>query len=192
MGRFRVGLVVCARACGLQARYLMLKTPGVWYLVTLFASLGLLSAIALDALHGRSPGHVLAFAPSPASGGAKSSGLPGSQAPQIKPLVAAADPSAPPATRTSAFGTQAIQAAPPAPSGITPAPPSVIAPTPAVQAMPQWPPAAVTTSTPSIPAGGWSVSVPRRSQECAATWDRETHMTKEEWKAACERTQRRP
>src|SRR5262245_17002983 len=38
---------------------LMLKSPGIWYLATLFASLGLLSVIALDALRSRPNDHVL-------------------------------------------------------------------------------------------------------------------------------------
>ena len=186
MGRFCVGFVVCGRAFSLQARCLMLRSPGVWYLVILFASLGLLSAVALDALRGRSHDHVLA--PSPVTVGAEHSGSPGSQKTLTEQL--AGGPSAPPATRISAFGTQAVQAtlaqAAPAP---TPSP-VVAAPTPAMQAIPPWPSATVTTS--STPTESSAVALPRRSQECFASWDRETHMTKEEWKAACERMPRRP
>ena len=74
--RWRLGKAMMARVCvvvravSLQPRCPMLRSPGVWYLATLFAALGLLSAIALDALRGRPQGHVLAVAPSPAPAGA--------------------------------------------------------------------------------------------------------------------------
>ena len=38
-------------------------------------------------------------------------------------------------------------------------------------------------SAPSAPGGGG-----RTLADCMGFWDRETHMTKPEWKAACERT----
>ena len=43
----------------------MRRTAGVWYLAIFFASVGLLSIIAWDALRGRSHDHVLALSPSP-------------------------------------------------------------------------------------------------------------------------------
>jgi hypothetical protein len=41
-------------------------------------------------------------------------------------------------------------------------------------------------AAPSAPGGGGSTLA-----DCMKFWDRETHMTKSEWRAACERSQHR-
>ena len=48
---------------------------------------------------------------------------------------------------------------------------------------PARPPAARAKSAPSAPGGGGKTLA-----DCMGFWDRETHMTKPEWKAACLRT----
>ena len=172
------------RAISLQPRCLMLRSPGVWYLATLFAALGLLSAIALDALRGRPQGHALSVAPSPALGGAGNSESPKSQS--------AAESSTLPAARIAAFGAQAMQQATRTPALPVVIPPSVIGiPAPEVRATAPWLSATVTTlftRADSVPLSG---DRGPRSRSCLASWDRETHMTKDEWKEACERTPRR-
>lgn len=170
----------------------MLRSPGVWYLATLLASLGLLSALALDALRGRSQDHVLARDPSPASRVAGRGEQPASQVTQAR--QPAAEPSTPPAARMVAFGTQAMQGAAPAPPAVVATPPVVSAvPAPQRQAITPWFTDTVTTSFKR--AGGLSAPLSgdrgTRLPGCLVSWDRETHMTKEEWKAACDRTPRR-
>jgi hypothetical protein len=175
---------VVVRAIGLQPRCPMLRSPGVWYLATLFAALGLLSAIALDALRGRPQGHVLAPAPSPAPAGARNSESPKSQS--------GVESSTLPAARIAAFGTQAVQRATPAQPVSVVVPPSVIAvPAPEVQAIAPWPSATVTTSFTRADSVALSGDQGARSRSCLASWDRETHMSKDEWKEACQRTPRR-
>jgi hypothetical protein len=157
----------------------MLKSPGIWYLTALFVSLGLLSLIAVDALRDRSHDHL--FTASPVSETvSRGSDL---HPPQTRlPAVAASMPldDAP-----SAASTHAPRENSPAAHVATGASSSA----PGVQVMSPWLSASVKIST---VAGRAAVPLPAsggaRTQPCAAAWDRDTHMTKEEWKTACRRT----
>jgi hypothetical protein len=168
----------------------MLRSPGIYYLVIVFASLGLLSLIALDALRGRSHDHVRAARTSPDPNGPRDSRS-GSQNFPIKPVAETVTLAAP---RIPAFGPRAEQQATPATTAAVAIPPSAVDPAPAVQAVAPWSIATVTTSF--TRAARSSVAAPgeaaRRSPNCLAVWDRETHMTKDEWKAACGRAPRLP
>jgi hypothetical protein len=153
----------------------MLKSPGIWYLTALFVSLGLLSLITVDALRDRSHDHL--FTASPVS---ETVNL---RPPQTRlPAVAA---SMPLADAPSAAGTHAAREASPAAHVAT----GASSPAPGVQVMSPWPSPSVKIST---VAGRAAVPLPAsggaRTQPCAAAWDRDTHMTKEEWKTACRRT----
>ena len=169
----------------------MQRAPGVWYLAVFCASVLLLSIIAWDGLRDRSREHVLATEPSPAIRGTGSSDSPRSQIAQP-----AAEPSVPPDARMAAVGTKAMQQAAPTPPALVALPPPAVAvPAPEVQPpIASWAFATVTTTFTKL--GRLSVAVPsnrgRRSQNCLALWDRETHMTKEEWQAACKRAPRNP
>ena len=171
----------------------MRRSPGLWYLAILVASVGILSIFAWDALRGRSRDHVLTLAPSPASLATESSGPPRSLIPQPKP--SAVEPNTAPEARIAAFGTQAAQQAMPTPSApVVIPPPAVAVPTPELQAIAPWPFATVTTTFTKL--GRLSGASPgdrgKRPQNCLALWDPETHMTKEEWKSACERAPLNP
>jgi hypothetical protein len=84
-----------------------------------------------------------------------------------------------------------------------PTPPPALIPTPAsvIGAPPPQPQIIAPLSLPiplstTVGSGGSSgVSLPggggKSLQDCIAFWDRETHMTKPEWKAACQRSIRR-
>ena len=166
----------------------MHRGPGVWYLAVFCVSVLLLSIIAWDGLRDRSREHVLAPEPSPPTRGTGSSGLPGSQP--------AAEPSVPPDARIAAVGTKAMQQAAPTPPALVALPPPADAvPAPEVQPpIASWAFATVTTTFTKL--GRLSVAAStnsgKRSQNCLALWDRETHMTKEEWQAACKRAVRDP
>ncbi len=159
------------------------RTVGVWYLTVLFASLGLLSIIAWDALRGRSHDHALALSPSPTAPEPANSSSQRSQTPHPKP--SAAEPSAPPAGLRGTFSAQAMQqTTPPAPAPVVIASPAVAVPPP------PWPSGTVTTTFTKL--GRLTGASPREdhSQNCLAAWDPLTHMTKEEWKKACGRAPR--
>src|SRR6476469_10570811 len=142
----------------------MLKSRGISYLVVLSLSLGLSAIVMIDVLR-RPPTHT------PLAANLKPSHSPGDADLQVKTAVAA-----PP---NGTAGGSAIQ----------PALPN--APASAKQA-PSWPFATVEVST---VAGRASVPVPRESRAaaktCVASWDKDTHMTKEEWSAACQRAPKR-
>jgi hypothetical protein len=161
------------------------RTVGVWYLTVLFASLGLLSIIAWDALRGRSHDPALSLSPTATEPGNSSSQR--SQTPHPKP--SAAEPSEPPAGLRGTFSAQAMQqTTPPAPAPVVIASPAVAVPPPDVQ--PPWPSGTVTTTFTKL--GRLTGASPReeRPQNCLAVWDPQTHMTKEEWKEACGRAPR--
>ena len=170
----------------------MLRSPLIWYLATLFASLGLLVAIALDGLRGRPTDHKLPR--TLASAGA--TGSPGALDPQKvetkQPVVGASSGSA---MQPRAFPTDAAHAAAtptPAsvttPAPVTPAP----APVPVAPTTAPWPSVTVTSSIAGSSSDTSPAHEPKRPNECLALWDRETHMSKEEWGAACGRLPGRP
>ena len=138
---------------------------GITYLVALSLSLGLLAIIAVDAMR-RVPNAI------------ESNSDAAPQAPTLAVAVPPVDAS------PSTAGASAPQAALPPASG--PAHPSP-------QVVPAWPSAVVQVSR---VAGRAAVPLPRdrevTAKACLATWDRDTHMTKEDWKAACQRVARAP
>ena len=174
----------------------MLRSPIIWYLATLVASLGLLVVIALDALRGRPTDHILPR--NLASVGA--TGSTGALTPQKvetkQPVVDASSGSAmkarafpaddPHAAATPTPDTVSMPA--PGTATVTPAPASV----PLPQATAPWPSVTVTSSIAESASNASLVNEPKRPNECLALWDRETHMTKEEWKAACGRLPGQP
>jgi len=170
----------------------MLRSSLTWYLVTLFASLGLLVAIALDALRGRPTNHILPR--NRVSVG--TTGSTGALRPQTaetkQPVVGASSGSA---MQPRAFPTDAAHAAAtptPAsvttPAPVTPAP----APVPVAPTTAPWPSVTVTSSIAGSSSDTSPAHEPKRPNECLALWDRETHMSKEEWRAACGRLPGRP
>src|SRR6476661_3982214 len=142
----------------------MRRSLSTSYLIALSVSLGLLAIVAIDAMR-RSPNDL------PPTAQHKPSHGPSDTAQRVPILAVAAPP---------------VDVPPPAPAPQV-APPS--APGPARSA-PQdastWPSATVHVST---VAGRAAVPLPRDSgpseKPCVTRWDRDTHMTKEEWKAAC-------
>jgi hypothetical protein len=165
----------------------MLRSQGIWYSAVAFASFGLLSVIALDALRGQSHERILAHPTSPAPADAANGKAPKSH------IASATEPDLAPATRS--FGLQATQQTPPAPRELAVVPPLAVAvPTPEVRPIAPWAAATVTTTFTKL--GRLSVAPPgeggTRPQNCLALWDLATHMTKQEWKAACERSLRHP
>ena len=170
----------------------MLRSPLIWYLATLFASLGLLVAIALDGLRGRPTDHKLPR--TLASAGA--TGSPGALDPQKvetkQPVVGASSGSV---TQVRASPADAARAAaPPAPVSVPMHPPATqAAPTiPVAQTGAPWPSVTVTSSIGDGSNDASSSLERKRPNDCLALWDRETHMTKEEWKAACGRIPGQP
>ena len=170
----------------------MRRSPGIWYLAILFASIGLLSIIAWDALRGRSRDRVLALDPSPVARESGNSRSPRSQAPQPKQAVA--EPGALPEARIATSGQQTFQQAtttPPVPVAIPPPAVTVTAPVPEGQPIAAWPFATATTTFTRLGRlSGAPPSDGKRSPNCLSLWEPATHMTKEEWKAACERAPR--
>jgi hypothetical protein len=148
----------------------MRKSRGISYLVALSLSLGLSAIVAIDILR-RAP-----------SGAPLAAHLKRTQSPsgadlQVKIPVAAAPPN-------GTAGGSAIQPALPSSAGAAPG---------SAKQAPSWPSATVEIST---FAGRAAVPVPRESKAaaktCAASWDKDTHMTKEEWSAACQRADHQP
>ena len=147
---------------------------GITYLVALSLSLGLLAIIAIDAMR-RVPND------QPLTAQREAIQSNSDAAPQAQTLAVAVPlVDASPSTA----GASATQAVRPPVSG--PAHPSP-------QAVPAWPSAMVQVSR---VAGRAAVPLPRDSKvtakACLSTWDRDTHMTKEDWKAACQRAARAP
>ena len=123
----------------------MLKSPLVWSLATLFASLGLLVAIALDALRGRPTDHLLPrnFASAGTTG--SSGALKPQKAEKKQPVIDASFRSVmqPHAVHTDA----AHAAAPPAPVSKSALPPGTTAPAvPVAQTSAPWLSVTVTSS----------------------------------------------
>jgi hypothetical protein len=149
---------------------------GITYLVALSLSLALLAIVAIDAMRRVPPnGQPLTSRREPIQND--------SDAALQAPALAVAAP--PVVSSPTAAGTSAPQAVLPPVSGPAHPPPRVV---------PAWPPAMVQVST---VAGRAAVPLlPRESgvtaKACLATWDRDTHMTTEEWKAACQRATAQP
>jgi hypothetical protein len=145
------------------------RSAGKMYLATFIVVLGLLSVIVLDALRGRSHDRVIPHNPS-------------RQSAETGQVVV--NTSMPPAIRSFEFRGEIEPIAPPAsnaPLAIAPAVIPVRAPD--VQAIAPWSDVTVTTSIArTLPDDGR-----KDLQDCLALWNRETHMTKDEWKAACRR-----
>jgi hypothetical protein len=171
----------------------MLRSPLIWYLATLFASLGLLVAIGLDALSGRITDHIL---PRNVAG----SGATGSTGAAVKPRRAetkhpAADASSSSVKKPPALPIDGAQAAaPPAPVSISkPAPATPAAATvPVAPTSAPWPSVTVTNSIAASSSNASAADGRKRANDCLALWDRETHMTKEEWRTACGRIPGQP
>jgi hypothetical protein len=170
----------------------MLRSPLIWYLATLFASLGLLLAIALDALRGRPTDHMLPH--NFASAGA--TGSTGALKPQrVETKQPTVDASARSVMQAHALPIDAAHAAAsPTPDSVPTPPPQtpVPAPVPVAQTSAPWPSVTVTSSIAGSSSNASSAHERKRSNDCLALWDRETHMTKDDWKAACGRIPGRP
>jgi hypothetical protein len=163
----------------------MHRSPGVgfWYLATAFASFGLLSIVALDAWRGQSHDHLPAGQTSSAPEQAANRDAPKSR------FTSATEPNS--AASARSVGTQGVQQTNPTPPVLVVVPPPAVAsPSNAVQSIPPWSFTTVTITFTKL--GRLTVASTRdggkRSQNCLALWDLETHMTKEEWKVACERS----
>jgi hypothetical protein len=162
----------------------MLKSPGIWYLATLFASLGLLSVIALDALRSRSNDHVLTRKLA-IPGGTRSKEAPVPQTTETR--QADVDPSLSPVIRAPPFSADDAAAAASARPASVPTPPPAPASAPLPQPTAPWISVTVTeqiAESPDSPLSRYGSKLPKH---CLALWDRETHMTKDEWRAACGR-----
>jgi hypothetical protein len=163
----------------------MLRSPLIWYLATLFASLGMLVAIALDALRGRPSDHILPRNFASAGTTSSSGALKPQKAEAKQPVIDASFRSV---MQPRAFHTDAAHAvASPAPVSVSTLPPETAAPTvPVAQTSAPW---LSVTVTSSIAGSSSKVSTAheRNPNDCFALWDRATHMTKEEWRAACGR-----
>jgi len=164
----------------------MLRSPLIWYPATLFASLGLLVAIALDALRGRPTDHILPRNNAGAGTTGSSGALKSQKAEMKQPVIDASFKSV---MQPRAFHTEAAHAAvSPAPVSVSTLPPGTAAPAPVPVAQTSAPWLSVTVTS-SIAASSSKASTAHEGHpnDCLALWDRGTHMTKEEWKAACGR-----
>jgi hypothetical protein len=181
------------KRCGtvaITSTRLMLRSPGIWYLATLFASLGLLFVIALDFLRSRPYDHVLArkFAIPGATGSARA---PTPQMSETRQAVI--DPSLPSVIREPPASSHATPAAAPATPVSVPMPlPATAGSAPVAKATAPWSSVTVTTQVAGNPNDPMPSHGSKRPQDCLALWDRETHMTWDEWRAACRRTPARP
>jgi hypothetical protein len=150
------------------------KSAGKIYLATVIVVLGLLSVIVLDALRGRSHDRVIP----------RNSSRQSTETGQV-----VVSTSMPPAIRSFEYRGEIEPIAPAAanaPLAIAPAVIPVRAPD--VQAITPWSDVTVTTSIArALPDDGG-----KDLQGCLALWNRETHMTKDEWRAACRRMPRHP
>ena len=160
----------------------MRRGAGVWYLAIFVASVGLLSIIAWDALRGRSRDRFLTLSPSSTS--AESN---------IQVRQSTVTPSTPPTVPKAASIIQAVQRVTPTPSVAIAVPtPAIVVPSPEVETIAPWPLGTATTTFTKL--GRFTSATPRNDgkRSCLEVWDPETHMTKEEWKTACERAPRNP
>jgi len=162
----------------------MLKSPGIWYLATLFASLGLLSVIALDALRSRPNDHVptrkLAI-----PGGTRSKEAPVPQVTETRQPVV--DPSLSSVIRAPPFSADVAASAASVRPVSLPTPPPAPASAPLAQPTVPWTSVTVTEQIAGSPDSPFSGHGSKRPKHCLALWDRKTHMTKDEWRAACGR-----
>jgi len=169
---------------------LMLRSPGIWYLATLFASLALLLVIALDALRSQPHDHVLArkFAIPGATGSARA------PTPQMSETSQAViDASLPSVVREPPVSSHVTPEAASATPVSVPMPlPATAGSAPEAKATAPWPSVTVTTQIAGNSNGPLPSQGGKRPQDCLALWDRETHMTWDEWRAACRRTPGHP
>lgn len=150
------------------------RSAGKMYLATFIVALGFLSAIVFDALRGRSYDRVLPRNPP-------------RQSTETGQVVV--NTSTSPVIRSFEFRGEIEPIAPPASNA-----PSAIArevipvQAPDVQAIAPWSAVTVTTSI----ARALPDESRKHLQNCLALWNRETHMTKDEWRAACRRMPEHP
>lgn len=136
--------------------------------------LALAATVALAILAGR------ADAQSRSTGGAGTPARP-STAPQLAPIPAPSTPTAPP---SSVIGTPAPQA--PGIAPLSPQQPSNFSSgggVPKGRNSMALSPGSPSETAPSAPGGGG-----KTLSDCMGFWDAGTHMTKQEWRAACKRT----
>jgi hypothetical protein len=150
------------------------RSASKMYLATFIVVLGLLSVIVLHALRGRSHDRVIPRNPS-------------RQSTEMGQVVV--NTSMPSAIRSFEFRGEIEPIAPPAPNAPLAIAPAVIPlRAPDVQAIAPWSNVTVTTSIArTLPGDGR-----KDLQDCFALWNRETHMTKDEWRAACRRMPAHP
>jgi hypothetical protein len=178
----------------------------IWPSAVAVATLGLLlAATAADARGGRSGGRmrgILVRAPSSTSTSSAAIAAPASAPNATSPAAISAptqavqpDPPKPTAP-TANVNTVGVIAPPPPPAPPTPVP-QIAAPKSQVGAIA---PLSNTTTTPTaqVTGGSSGVALPETPgggreglQACMDFWDSATHMTKAEWKAACQRSTHR-
>jgi hypothetical protein len=171
----------------------------MWPSVVAVASLGIvLTATAADARGGRSGGRMRGFiAQAP---GSTSPDSPTSPASSTSPAATAAPTQAvPPGAEptksepTVNFSTVGTITPPPAPPAAAPAP-QIAAPIPQLGAITPLsdsaavPTAQVTGGSSGVALGETPGGGREGLQACMEFWDSATHMTKPEWKAACQRS----
>ena len=167
----------------------MFRSPLTWYMAVLFVSLGLLSAMVLDALRGRPTDHHHVLARNPA--------IPGATGGITEKRQGIVDPSPPPVIHVPALRSLEARTASPAPVN----PPTTAIPAPVTQPSAPWSSITVTTSISESPSGISSGELDAKKahkgaskdtfaeqlKSCQADWDPATHMTKDEWGATCRR-----
>jgi hypothetical protein len=176
----------------------MFRSPITWYLAVLFASLGLLLAIALDALRGRPTDHHHVLARKLAIPGATGD-ITVQTAEKKQGIV---DTSPPPVIQLPALlGLEARTSPAPVVGSINP--PTTAIPTPVTRPSAPWSSITVTPSVSGSPNdvswGELDVKInpnkeaskqnafAERLKSCLADWDPATHMTKDEWGVTCRR-----
>jgi hypothetical protein len=180
----------------------LMQAGRIWPSVMAAATLGfLLAATAADARGGRSSGRMRGFVSTPSSTSAVNSTSPASSTSPVNSTSPAAiaaptqavEPAAAPTKAKINLSTVGIIAAPPAPPAAAPTP-QVAAP---ISQLGTITPLSDTAAVPTAQVTGGSSGVPLPEtpgggreglQACMEFWDAATHMTKAEWKAACQRS----
>jgi hypothetical protein len=186
----------------------LMQAGRIWPSVVATATLGfLLAATAADARGGRSGGRMRGFVSTPSSTSPVNSTSPASStspanstspASSAVPAAIAAptqavEPAAAPTNAKINLSTVGTIAPPPAPPSAAPVP-QIAAPISQLGAIT---PLSDTAGIPTaqVPGGSSGVALPETPgggreglQACMEFWDAATHMTKAEWKAACQRS----